>query len=298
MALLSIPTAPLHGYQVLFSPYSPHRLAFTGAQNYGITGNGCLVLYEKIEGRGFVEVRRYLWKDGLFDVTWSELSEDVLVVGGGDASVLVFDQKVSRDPVAVLSGHTAEVSSVQWSVTRQEQLVLSSSWDGSVRVWDPQSRSCVSVFTHHQGIVYSASWAPHLPRTFASVSGDEQICLWDLSQPNPTTIYHAHSGELLSCDWSKYDPNVLFTGGVDTAVRMWDIRNLTSPVLVMGGHTQAVRRIKCDPFRGNIVLSCSYDFTVRVWDVGRPATPLLDTIGHHREFTFGLDLSALEQGKE
>ncbi len=68
------------------------------------------MLYEEIEGRGFVEVRRYLWKDGLFDVTWSELSEDVLVVGGGDASVLVFDQKVSRDPVAVLSGHTAEVS--------------------------------------------------------------------------------------------------------------------------------------------------------------------------------------------
>ncbi len=67
------------------------------------------MLYEEIEGRGFVEVRRYPWRDGLFDVTWSELSEDVLVVGGGDASVLVFDQKVSCDPVAVLSGHTAEV---------------------------------------------------------------------------------------------------------------------------------------------------------------------------------------------
>ncbi len=37
MATLS--TAPYHGYQVLFSPFSPHKLAFTGAVNYGIAGN-------------------------------------------------------------------------------------------------------------------------------------------------------------------------------------------------------------------------------------------------------------------
>ena len=34
-------TAPYHGYQVLFSPYSPTKIAFTGAQNYGIQGNRC-----------------------------------------------------------------------------------------------------------------------------------------------------------------------------------------------------------------------------------------------------------------
>ena len=34
----TILTAPFHGYQVLFSPYSPHKVAFTGAQNYGIAG--------------------------------------------------------------------------------------------------------------------------------------------------------------------------------------------------------------------------------------------------------------------
>ncbi len=65
-----------------------------------------------MESRGFVEVRRYPWQDGLFDVTWSEVNEDVLVVAGGDTSLLVIDQKVPHDPVAILSGHTAEVSVV------------------------------------------------------------------------------------------------------------------------------------------------------------------------------------------
>ena len=35
---VTVPTTPLHGYQVIFSPYSPRKIAFTGAQNYGIAG--------------------------------------------------------------------------------------------------------------------------------------------------------------------------------------------------------------------------------------------------------------------
>ena len=41
---------------------------------------------------GYKEFRRYPWKDGLFDVTWSELNEAVLVTASGDGSVVVYDQ--------------------------------------------------------------------------------------------------------------------------------------------------------------------------------------------------------------
>jgi len=36
-------------------------------------------------------VRIYEWNDGLFDVTWSESNEHVVVAGSGDGSLLVFD---------------------------------------------------------------------------------------------------------------------------------------------------------------------------------------------------------------
>ena len=39
-------------------------------------------------------VCRFGWRDGLFDVTWSEVNEAVLVAAGGDGSVLVFDQNI------------------------------------------------------------------------------------------------------------------------------------------------------------------------------------------------------------
>ena len=89
---------------------------------------------------------RFPWRDGLFDVTWSEVNEAVLAVASGDGSVLIFDQSVPQvlcclcdfssifffnshflrvihisqtlvfctiqGPVAILPGHTAEVKSM------------------------------------------------------------------------------------------------------------------------------------------------------------------------------------------
>ena len=63
-----------------------------------------------------------------------------------------------------------QVSSVQWSMTRQEQVVLSSSWDETIRLWDPQAMACLNVFNSQRGNIYAASWSPQRPHTFASVA--------------------------------------------------------------------------------------------------------------------------------
>lgn len=77
------------------------------------TGRGGLILFEEggDGGQGLREVRRYVWRDGLFDITWSEVNEAILVAAAGDGGLLVFDQNLSSDaPAMVLPGHTAEVS--------------------------------------------------------------------------------------------------------------------------------------------------------------------------------------------
>lgn len=79
--MVTIFTAPYHGYQVLFSPFACNKIAFTGAVNYGISGksiphlhvhfgkfiwtllsarlagNGVLLIYERDEV-GYKEFRR------------------------------------------------------------------------------------------------------------------------------------------------------------------------------------------------------------------------------------------------
>lgn len=74
------------------------------------SGKGALVLFEEVRGHpGFREVNRYAWQDGLFDVTWSEVTEAVLVAASGDGNLIVIDQSIAGQPAAVLRGHTAEV---------------------------------------------------------------------------------------------------------------------------------------------------------------------------------------------
>lgn len=49
------------------------------------------------------------WNDGLFDVTWSENNEHVLVTGGGDGSLQIWDTANPQGLLQVLKGHTQEV---------------------------------------------------------------------------------------------------------------------------------------------------------------------------------------------
>lgn len=99
------------------------------------------------------------WGDGLFDVAWSEGNEHVLVAGGGDGSLQLWDTANHSAPLRVAKEHTQEVThtcvrahtdihahtgvltvtcvqvyAVDWSQTRGESLIVSGSWDQTVKV--------------------------------------------------------------------------------------------------------------------------------------------------------------------
>lgn len=99
-----------HGYAVKFSPYFSDRLACASSQHFGIAGCGTLYILTSTPG-GLVPSRTFDWNDGLFDVTWSESNENVLVTGSGDGSLQVWDASQSRGPLKVLKEHTKEVKS-------------------------------------------------------------------------------------------------------------------------------------------------------------------------------------------
>lgn len=284
---MSLQTKGRHGYSVEFSPYFPQRLACASAQYYGIAGSGTLYIID-LTSEGLVPIAIHDWNDGLFDLTWAENNENVLVTASGDGGVVIWDTSQLRGPIKAFKEHTKEVYTVHWSQTRNEHFVLSGSWDRLIKLWDINRPQSIATFTGHEYIVYSVRWSPHIPGCFASASGDQTLRIWDVRKPDlSTNIIPAHNAEILTCDWSKYDQNILFTGSVDCLIRGWDIRNSRGPVCELNGHQYAVRRIKTSPFHKELLLSCSYDFTVRTWNISHP-TPL-ETMEHHTEFVYGID---------
>ncbi|XP_070595987.1 peroxisomal biogenesis factor 7 [Erythrolamprus reginae] len=284
-----------HGYAVEFSPYLPGRLACATSQYYGIAGCGTLVVLEQNEV-GLHLFRSFDWNDGLFDVTWSENNEHVLVTSSGDGSLQIWDTEKPAGPLQVYKEHTQEVYSVDWSQTRGDQLIVSGSWDQTAKLWDPEVGRPLRTFVGHEGVIYSTIWSPHVPGCFASTSGDQTLRIWDAKSPGLPVIIPAHQAEVLSCDWCKYDQNLLVTGAVDCSLKGWDLRNTRKPIFSLLGHTYAIRRVKFSPFHPTTLVSCSYDFTVRFWDFSKP-DPLLETVEHHTEFTCGVDLSLHDLGQ-
>lgn len=283
-------TSGRHGYNVKFSPYHGNRLACATSQNYGISGSGTLFILDCSVERPISSVFEHHWKDGLFDVTWSESNENIIVTGSGDGSIQIWDAFKLQEPISVLRGHCREVYGLDWNQTRREQYLLSGSWDQTAIVWDTERSSALSTYRGHGHYVYCAMWSPLLSGCFATTSGDGMLRIWDIKQPgHPSIQCKVHSTDVLSCDWCKYNKDIIVTSGAEGLIKGWDVRNIHKPIFQLVGHEYAVRRVKFSPHEESVLCSVSYDLTTRFWNWNVPEP--FQTIQHHTEFVYGLDFN-------
>ncbi|ELU03607.1 hypothetical protein CAPTEDRAFT_91261 [Capitella teleta] len=281
-----------HGYGVQFHPFSHQRIACATSQHFGIAGAGTVFVLDHTP-QGLNLVRAWEWKEGLFDVTWSEANPNILVTGSGDGSLQVWDtDSPTQEPAKILQEHTKEVYGINWSLRRDAQSIVSASWDTTLKMWDVNRSQSLVTLTGHEAVVYAGIWSPFMTGCLASASGDGTLRIWDIKKPYAAAVViPASKGEILTCDWCRYHPNLVFSGAVDGSVLGWDLRNPRQPVCHLRGHKYAVKRIKCSPFEGNILVTCSYDFTVKTWDMKDPSCAPRETIEHHTEFVYGVDFN-------
>ncbi|XP_053213497.1 peroxisomal targeting signal 2 receptor-like isoform X1 [Panonychus citri] len=309
---LTFETHGFHGYGLKFSPFSPNLLACAASQNYGLVGQGCLFILDHDSDKGIRCLRKLDWpKDGLFDLTWSEVNAGTIWTAGADGSIQIWDigdpgcsvEGPVKDAKlsSVIPAHHSVISSIQWSQVRSDQpAVLTSSWDSTIKIWDGLNARQLTSFNGHEALVYEIAWSPLLSSTFASCSRDGTIRVWDKSTPpgQASLIIKASQSEILSCDWCKYDSNILVSGCSDKTIQLWDLRSVNNgPLTELKGHERAVKKVRFSPHSASIIASVSYDFTTRLWnyldsDQGLSSkSKLIITRQNHSEFVYGLDFN-------
>ncbi|RKP31757.1 WD40 repeat-like protein [Metschnikowia bicuspidata] len=267
----SFRTHGYNGYGVRYSPFFDNKLAVATAANYGLVGNGKLFVLGIDDAGTIHQEAAWETQDGLFDVAWSEIHENQVVVASGDGSVKLFDLKVGQFPVMNFREHQREVFSVNWNLVDKATFVTLS-WDGTIKVWSPSRQ--VSLLTlspgptaslpavdganvahapmSHKGstqpaastnCIYSASFSPQSLLIIVSCEGSSRVNVWDIRAPKSLQLdFVAHGGlECLSCDWNKYRPTVIATGATDKSVRVWDLRMIAlirppTPSLILPPH--------------------------------------------------------------
>ena len=104
-------------------------------------------------------------------------SGELLMAATSDPfELLLFHTQTGR-LLEVCSGHEGPISGLSFSPALS--LVLSSSWDRSVRLWDPfEGRGCVEVLTHEADVLALAVSPSGLTVACALLNG--QVAVWDL----------------------------------------------------------------------------------------------------------------------
>ncbi|KAL0451156.1 UNVERIFIED_CONTAM: WD repeat-containing protein 44 [Sesamum latifolium] len=85
-------------------------------------------------------------------------------------------QALSEKPVCSFTGHTDEVLDLSWSTS---QLLLSSSMDKTVRMWDMEKKSCLKTFAHND-FVTCIQFNPADEDYFISGSLDAKVRIWNI----------------------------------------------------------------------------------------------------------------------
>eukprot|EP00340_Litonotus_pictus_P000655 CAMPEP_0170521388 /NCGR_PEP_ID=MMETSP0209-20121228/6733_1 /TAXON_ID=665100 ORGANISM="Litonotus pictus, Strain P1" /NCGR_SAMPLE_ID=MMETSP0209 /ASSEMBLY_ACC=CAM_ASM_000301 /LENGTH=344 /DNA_ID=CAMNT_0010808225 /DNA_START=409 /DNA_END=1440 /DNA_ORIENTATION=+ len=102
------------------------------------------------------------------------VSDRELASGSQDGRSISIVNLIKNEIIANIPGHKRCISSLfKWD----DNIFVSSSWDGSIKIWDLKKRECVATIDKIEGNIYSARKLND--KLFISASGNTTIKIWD-----------------------------------------------------------------------------------------------------------------------
>ncbi|NXV04473.1 CORO7 protein, partial [Cettia cetti] len=117
------------------------------------------------------------------DLTWDPFDPRRLAVAGEDARIRLWRipegglQETLQEPEAILQGHMEKIYSIRFHPMASD-LLVSSSYDMTVRIWELSARQEVLCLQGHTDQIFSMAWSPD-GKKLATVSKDGRIRLYE-----------------------------------------------------------------------------------------------------------------------
>lgn len=210
----------------------------------------------------------------------------------------------------MLIGHSGPVMSisfsdaVNWPEYREDgpnskapPLLLSSSADGTIRLWNLRTWMCLCTFKGHTGPVWKVQWGPH-GHYFASAGRDKVLRIWAQDRITSLRDCVGHDDSISAITWH---PNGIYvfsaSDQMDKSIRMWSV--VTGEcVRVFTGHADDISALECAP-NGKILASADWAGNILFWDLEKGSL-IKRSRGHAKvgimSISFSVESSVLVSG--
>lgn len=183
-------------------------------------------------------------------------------------SALRFRRSSLRRPgsalIRVLEGHEGVVNAVAKLDTGR---IVSSSSDGTLRVWDADSGKMLRILGGHTAPVYDVAVLDE--RRVVSASDDGTLRTWDTQTGETIRTFEGHTGPVGSV--AVLAERRVVSGSTDGTLRVWDTDS-GKALRVWDAKSGQAHAISLAPVYDvavldqKLVVSASYDGRIRIWD--------------------------------
>jgi WD40 repeat protein len=123
-----------------------------------------------------------------------------------------------EETIKVLEGHKRFIVSINRNI--EGTLIVSSSLDGTIKIWDVETGKCIKTLNQHNKWSYSVAFSPDNTKVI-SASSDKTVKIWDLNSGKCIKRLRGHRGQI----WQvEYSPNgkYIVSGTERGIVKVWN----------------------------------------------------------------------------
>ncbi len=145
------------------------------------------------------------------------------------------------------------------------KLLLSSSADGTVRLWSLEVWACICIYKGHAGPVFRVLWGPH-GHYFLTGGWDKTARMYVQDKASAQRIFVGHDTSISAIAWH---PNGTYafsaSDETDKSIRMWSVQR-GECLRIFTGHTEYISALACAP-NGKIFASGDSGGNIFFWDI-------------------------------
>jgi WD40 repeat protein len=193
------------------------------------------------------------------DLDWSG---DTLAAATS-AGIWLYDAGDLNAAPRLLEGHIAPVSSIDFSA--DGRLLVSGSWDKTVRVWNVETGAQQRLLEGHEGQVESVAFGPD-GKTVISGGFDTSVRQWDIASGEALAVLAGHENVVTSVAFSP-DGRFIASGSRfnDQMIVLWDAASGERISVPQGLANFDIDHLSFGP-DSKLLAATASDGTLRLWD--------------------------------